>query len=196
MLLISDRHVTLIYYPRSHNYWHFLELCSYSSRKTNASPLNGYSNPPDRIERIEQIPRTVHPTVHTYTPYRLRHCPVYACRRLFALHDRSQPRNLLNMRHPTPEQIQYMQDHIDEDRRPWLVGVNVSFIAIAVVAVVLRFYARKKVMARLGVDDWLIAAAGVSVFPLFTVLSSLLSFLTLWYLLSGFFPRLSRGGTL
>ncbi|KAF1950352.1 hypothetical protein CC80DRAFT_578239 [Byssothecium circinans] len=67
------------------------------------------------------------------------------------------------MQHPTPAQIAYMRAHIDDDRRPLLIGTNVSFILIAVVAVVMRFWARKKIMARLGIDDWLIAGAGVAI---------------------------------
>ncbi|KAF2645719.1 hypothetical protein P280DRAFT_513611 [Massarina eburnea CBS 473.64] len=63
------------------------------------------------------------------------------------------------MKHPTPAQISYMRAHIDDDRRPWLIGTNVTFVVMAVISVCMRFWARKKIGVWLGIDDWLICGA-------------------------------------
>jgi hypothetical protein len=68
------------------------------------------------------------------------------------------------MKHPTPEQIAHMQAHIEDDRRGWLIGANVAFLVLAMISIVMRFMARKKIGARIGVDDWLICLAAVSTF--------------------------------
>ncbi|MCJ1233834.1 hypothetical protein MMC14_001792 [Varicellaria rhodocarpa] len=60
---------------------------------------------------------------------------------------------------PTPAQIQYMEAHISDDRRPGLIASVVIPLSIASIAVVLRFIARRRVRAPLLADDWLILAS-------------------------------------
>ncbi|KAI1370789.1 hypothetical protein F4677DRAFT_437502 [Hypoxylon crocopeplum] len=60
---------------------------------------------------------------------------------------------------PTPEQIKYMQDNIDESLVP---AVNISsgvLIGAATIAVVLRFLARRMAGAGLGRDDYCLSLA-------------------------------------
>ena len=64
-----------------------------------------------------------------------------------------------NMAAPTPAQIQYMEAHISDDRRPGLIASVVIPLSIASIAVVLRFIARRRVRAPLLADDWLILAS-------------------------------------
>ncbi|KAK4031578.1 hypothetical protein C8A01DRAFT_51390 [Parachaetomium inaequale] len=55
---------------------------------------------------------------------------------------------------PTPEEIQYMEDHIDESLAPALhISAAVAMTA-ATVAVILRFLARRKTESGLGGDDY------------------------------------------
>jgi hypothetical protein len=66
------------------------------------------------------------------------------------------------MKHPSPDQIAYMQAHGDDNRQPWLIGTNIAFLVITFIAVALRFIARVKIGTHLGLDDWLIFSAAVS----------------------------------
>lgn len=66
------------------------------------------------------------------------------------------------MMHPTPDQIAYMKAHIDEDRRSWLVGANVTCLIVAYLSVALRLISRCKIGIKIGLDDWLICGAAVS----------------------------------
>lgn len=66
------------------------------------------------------------------------------------------------MKPPTPDQLAYMQAHINEDRQPWLIGANIVFLLIAFGSVAMRFMARMKIGTHLGMDDWLIFGAAVS----------------------------------
>lgn len=66
------------------------------------------------------------------------------------------------MLHPTEEHIAYMQAHATDDRRPWFVGVNVAFLALAYIAIGLRIMSRLKIKTAIGWDDWLICGAAVS----------------------------------
>ncbi|KAF2683334.1 hypothetical protein K458DRAFT_418961 [Lentithecium fluviatile CBS 122367] len=67
------------------------------------------------------------------------------------------------MKHPSPDQLAYMQAHIDETRQPWLIGANVAFLIVAFVSVALRFTARIKIGTHIGLDDWLIFSAALCV---------------------------------
>jgi hypothetical protein len=66
------------------------------------------------------------------------------------------------MYHATPDQIAYMQAHINENRQPWFIGANIAFLVVALGSVALRFLARIKIGTHLGLDDWLIFTAAVS----------------------------------
>lgn len=48
------------------------------------------------------------------------------------------------------------------DRGPELIGVNISFLATAIIANVLRCIVRVKMVKAFGVDDWLMVASTVS----------------------------------
>lgn len=52
--------------------------------------------------------------------------------------------------------LQYQQEHIDEDRTGTLVGVTWSLWTLAVVAVVLRFYAERMMRSPFRYHDMLI----------------------------------------
>ncbi|CAI6341924.1 unnamed protein product [Periconia digitata] len=62
----------------------------------------------------------------------------------------------------TPEQEAYMYAHLDEDRRPYAIGMHCGFLLLGIVSVWLRFMSRMKIGAKLGADDWLILVALVS----------------------------------
>ena len=57
-----------------------------------------------------------------------------------------------------------MVDNMAGDRRPLLVTVSAVMMALAFVAVLLRFVCRRWTRAALMSDDWLILAALVSIF--------------------------------
>ncbi|MCJ1426353.1 hypothetical protein MMC29_004256 [Sticta canariensis] len=69
---------------------------------------------------------------------------------------------------PTPEEIQYQEEHIHDDRSGDLVTSYAICIAIATTAVLLRLIARRMCKASIQADDWMIifalllAAGGVS----------------------------------
>jgi hypothetical protein len=63
---------------------------------------------------------------------------------------------------PTLAQIQYMEAHITDDKRPNLIAAFTVSIALAYIAVILRFVARRRRGVQLLADDWLIFVALVS----------------------------------
>lgn len=62
----------------------------------------------------------------------------------------------------TPEQIKYLQDHIDETRVPSIHISNGICIGAATIAVVLRSFARRLGKTGLGKDDYCLFLAYVS----------------------------------
>ncbi|PVH97047.1 hypothetical protein DM02DRAFT_686096 [Periconia macrospinosa] len=60
---------------------------------------------------------------------------------------------------PSPEQLRYMREHIDDDRRPMILGLQSGFLILGFLSVALRFGSRIKIGARLQADDWLIFIA-------------------------------------
>lgn len=48
-----------------------------------------------------------------------------------------------------------------ENRGPQLIGVNVLFLTLAVIATTLRCYVRIKMVKAFGLDDWLMVGAAV-----------------------------------
>ncbi|RYP61826.1 hypothetical protein DL771_009992 [Monosporascus sp. 5C6A] len=61
----------------------------------------------------------------------------------------------------TPEQIKYLQDHIDETRVPSIHISNGICIGAATIAVILRFFARRLGRSGLGTDDYCLFLAYV-----------------------------------
>lgn len=59
---------------------------------------------------------------------------------------------------PTPSQIDYMKQHVEDDRRTEIIIANVICITVACIAVFARFYSRKIIRASLQADDWFIVA--------------------------------------
>lgn len=49
-----------------------------------------------------------------------------------------------------------------DNRGPELIGVNIAFLATAVIANALRCIVRVKMVKAFGVDDWLMVASTVS----------------------------------
>lgn len=56
---------------------------------------------------------------------------------------------------PTPAQVLYQQEHIDDDRVANLIAANASCLALAFIFVGLRFMARRMKRIRYEADDWL-----------------------------------------
>lgn len=69
------------------------------------------------------------------------------------------------MMQATPEQLAYWREHAADDRRAWFVGGNALCLVVAFAAVVLRVLSRVKIGTMIGLDDWLIGVAAVSLFP-------------------------------
>jgi hypothetical protein len=59
----------------------------------------------------------------------------------------------------TPEEIQYMKEHISDNKVAGIITANVICIVAAYIAVALRLYARRLAGIRLGGDDWWIITA-------------------------------------
>lgn len=57
---------------------------------------------------------------------------------------------------PTPEQIQYQLQHIQDDRSDEIITALGICLAFAIITVLLRFVARHLTGAPLGADDWTI----------------------------------------
>ena len=49
-----------------------------------------------------------------------------------------------------------------ENRGPELLGVNITFVTLASIAVLLRGYVRLGMVKAFGIDDWFMVAAAVS----------------------------------
>ncbi|MCJ1272070.1 hypothetical protein MMC22_011977 [Lobaria immixta] len=60
---------------------------------------------------------------------------------------------------PTPEEIQYQEDHIHDDRSGDIVTSHAICITIAVIAVLFRFISRRMCKASIQADDWMIIVA-------------------------------------
>lgn len=65
---------------------------------------------------------------------------------------------------PTPEEIQYQIEHIHDDRSGDMLISNATGIAIAAIAVLLRFISRRMCKASIQADDWMILIAMVRIF--------------------------------
>ena len=63
---------------------------------------------------------------------------------------------------PSPAQIQYQYEHINEDRSSDIVVSHIVCLTLATVAVILRFTSRKVCKAAILADDYMIIAALVS----------------------------------
>lgn len=61
-------------------------------------------------------------------------------------------------RMPTASQIDYMKQHVEDDRRTEIIVANVICLTVACIAVFARFYARTIIRASLQADDWFIVA--------------------------------------
>lgn len=59
----------------------------------------------------------------------------------------------------TPALVAYMLEHIDDNQGPRIVTISVLFIVTSVVAVVLRFIARKMRKLPWLIDDWFMLPA-------------------------------------
>ena len=62
---------------------------------------------------------------------------------------------------PTAAELQYMEDHISDNRIPEIVATNVTCMLIGLGAIILRFIARHLIRAERKTDDWLIVVAWV-----------------------------------
>ena len=65
---------------------------------------------------------------------------------------------------PTPEEIQYQEEHIHDDRSGNVVTSHAICMAIATTAVLLRLIARRMCKASIQADDWMIIFALVRIF--------------------------------
>lgn len=66
------------------------------------------------------------------------------------------------MEGPTPADIQYQKDHINDTRAPAVLTACIICFTLAVIAVFLRVLSRRMAAASLGKDDYMIFAALVS----------------------------------
>lgn len=66
----------------------------------------------------------------------------------------------------SPDQIRYMQEHINDNKQPLFLAVSITTLIVAYIAVSLRIFTRKRAGVLLGADDRWILAALVSV-PVF-----------------------------
>lgn len=60
---------------------------------------------------------------------------------------------------PTPEEIQYQEEHVHDDRSGNIVTSHAICISIAAIAVLLRLIARRMCKASIQADDWMIMVA-------------------------------------
>ena len=65
---------------------------------------------------------------------------------------------------PTLEEIQYQEAHIHDDRSRDIVIPHAICIAIAAIAVLLRFISRRMCKASIQADDWMILIAMMRIF--------------------------------
>lgn len=64
------------------------------------------------------------------------------------------------MRDLTNEELKI---YVGDDKSEWFIAVEALFLALGVTALILRFVSRRKINAKLGLDDYLICGATVSV---------------------------------
>ena len=62
---------------------------------------------------------------------------------------------------PTPAELQYMKDHISDNRIPEVIATSVTCMLIGLAAIILRFVARYLIRAERKTDDWLVVVAWV-----------------------------------
>jgi len=67
------------------------------------------------------------------------------------------------MEGPTPADIQYQKDHINDTNAPAVLTACIICFTLAVIAVFLRVLSRRMAAASLGKDDYMIFTALVSV---------------------------------
>ena len=60
---------------------------------------------------------------------------------------------------PTPAEILYMKEHINDTKVPGILASNIVCLCIAFSAVSLRFISRRLVRAEFKIDDWMIVLA-------------------------------------
>ena len=63
---------------------------------------------------------------------------------------------------PSPAEIQYLEQHLQDDRRRDIIAANIACGAIAYFAIALRLVSRRLKQLPLGLDDWTIIAGLVS----------------------------------
>ena len=61
----------------------------------------------------------------------------------------------------TPEQIAFQNEHINDDKRPTVIGVTCLFLVLTFAAVGARLTARKITKVKLSFDDYCIFVAQV-----------------------------------
>ena len=59
---------------------------------------------------------------------------------------------------PTPAELLYQQEHIEENRVAALIATNTTFLTIAFIFVGLRFQSRRIRKTKYEADDWLVVA--------------------------------------
>lgn len=57
---------------------------------------------------------------------------------------------------PSPQELHYQEEHRNENRGPEIISALAIMLAMAYVAVGLRFVSRRMVRAKLLYDDWVI----------------------------------------
>ena len=63
---------------------------------------------------------------------------------------------------PTPAEIDNQILHATQDRRPEVIAVGATFMVLATLAVLLRFWSRRLSGQKIKLDDWCIVAALVA----------------------------------
>ena len=63
---------------------------------------------------------------------------------------------------PTPAEVKYQQEHIEENRVANLIAANAACLTLAFIFVGLRFYSRWMRRIKCEADDWLVVAGLVS----------------------------------
>ena len=63
---------------------------------------------------------------------------------------------------PSPTEVQYMKQHIQDDKHQQVIISSAVCLVAVYLAVSLRFYARYIARVKYGMDDWFILMALVS----------------------------------
>ena len=66
-------------------------------------------------------------------------------------------------RAPTAAEVQYMEMHIEDDRKASLIVVYAICLVVAYIAVTMRFFSRRLIRAEYKADDWFIVTGLVQV---------------------------------